>query len=106
MSGYFDGRNGRWNCCRFTWQVFEESPESYLSPSRGVVWGYLDGRFDYGASGVCTRYMRRYGSVWLVCSVRLLDEPTAGRKTPVCHDCLVVNGTSKLIINISSRHGC
>ena len=26
--------------------------------------------------------------------------------TPVCHDCLVVNGTSKLIINISSRHGC
>ena len=25
---------------------------------------------------------------------------------PVCHDCLVVNGTSKLIINISSRHGC
>ena len=27
-------------------------------------------------------------------------------ETPVCHDCLVVNGTSKLIINISSRHGC
>ena len=25
---------------------------------------------------------------------------------PVCDDCLVVNGTSKLIINISSRHGC
>ena len=25
---------------------------------------------------------------------------------PVCHDCLVVNGTSKLIINRSSRHGC
>ena len=25
---------------------------------------------------------------------------------PVCLDCLVVNGTSKLIINISSRHGC
>ena len=22
------------------------------------------------------------------------------------HNCLVVNGTSKLIINISSRHGC
>ena len=58
MSGYFDGRNGRlsttlrdlrdlqfeeicwrWNCCRFTWQVFffEESPESYLSLSRGAV---------------------------------------------------------------------
>ena len=30
-----------WNCCRFTSQVFEESPESYLSPSRGAVWGYL-----------------------------------------------------------------
>ena len=59
MSGCFDGRNGRllktsgglrdlrdlqfeicwkWNCCRFTWQVFfEESPESYLSLSRGAV---------------------------------------------------------------------
>ena len=30
-----------WNCCHFTWQVFEESPESYLSRSRGAVWGYL-----------------------------------------------------------------
>ena len=45
-------------------KVFEEPPESYLSPSRGAVWRYLDGRFDYGASGVFTRYMRRYGSVW------------------------------------------
>ena len=27
-------------------------------------------------------------------------------ETPVCHDCLVVNGTSKFIINIPSRHGC
>ena len=35
-----------WNCCRFTWQVFEESPESYLSPSRGAVWGYFGLRFD------------------------------------------------------------
>ena len=26
--------------------------------------------------------------------------------TPVCHDCLVVNGTSTCIIHISSRHGC
>ena len=41
MSGYFDGRNGKWNSCRFTWQIFEESPESYLSPSRGTVWGYF-----------------------------------------------------------------
>ena len=85
MSRYFDGRNGRlsktsgdlkglrdlqfeeicwnWNCCRFTWQVFEESPESYLSPSRGAVCGYFGHRFDYVASGVCTRCTRRYGSV-------------------------------------------
>ena len=27
-------------------------------------------------------------------------------ETPVCHDCLVVNGTSKFITNIPSRHGC
>ena len=25
--------------------------------------GYLDGRLDYGASGVCTRRTRRYGYV-------------------------------------------
>ena len=44
------------------------------------VWGYFDHRFDYGAFGVCTRYMRRYGSIWLVCSVRVVDELTAGRR--------------------------
>ena len=26
--------------------VFEESPESYLSPRRGAVWGYFGLRFD------------------------------------------------------------
>ena len=26
--------------------------------------------------------------------------------TPVCHDCLVVNGTSMFIISIPSQHGC
>ena len=26
--------------------------------------------------------------------------------THVCHDCLVVNGTSTFIINIPPRHGC
>ena len=46
-----------WNCCRFTWQVFEECPESYLSPSRGAVWGYL-------VIGLIFGCMRRYGSVW------------------------------------------
>ena len=45
-------------------RFFEESPESYLSPKRGAVWGYFGYRFDYGALGVCTRYMRRYDSIW------------------------------------------
>ena len=35
-----------------------------------------------------------------LCSVPLKDD------TPVCHDCLMVNGISKFIINIPSRHGC
>ena len=34
----------------------------------------------------------------------LLEAKQGGE--PVCLDCLVVNGTSKLIINISSRYGC
>ena len=38
--------------------------------------------------------------VFVVWTIPLQDE------TPACHDCLVVNGTSKFIINISSRHGC
>ena len=103
MSECFDGRNNKsvktsgdlrdfrdlqfeeicwkWNCCCFTWQAFfEESSESYLSLSRGAVWGYFGYRFDYGVSGVCTRYMRRYGSIWLVCSLCMLDELTAGRR--------------------------
>ena len=41
------------------------------------------------------------GSVAFVCWTIPLQNDT-----PVCHDCLVVNGTSKFIINISSRHGC
>ena len=40
-----------------------------------------------------------YSVVFVVCTSSLQGEE------PVCHDCLV-NGTSKLIINISSRHGC
>ena len=35
-----------------------------------------------------------------LCSLSLQDD------APVCYDCLVVNGTSKFIINIPSRHGC
>ena len=41
------------------------------------------------------------GSGVFVCwTISLRDD------TPVYHDCLVVNGTSIFIINISSRHGC
>ena len=80
------------------------------------VWGYPAIGMIHGASGVCMRCMRRYGSVWLVVSDRsslswasvvypyrtisLQDD------TPVCHDCLVVNGTSTLTKNTPSRHGC
>ena len=35
-----------WNCCGYTWQVFEESPKLYLSPSRGLFGGTLVVRFD------------------------------------------------------------
>ena len=38
-----------WNWCRFTWQVFEESLESYLSPSTGRFRGTLVVRFDIGS---------------------------------------------------------
>ena len=38
--------------------------------------------------------------VFVVWTLPLQDD------TPVCHDCLVVNGTGKFIINISSRHDC
>ena len=38
--------------------------------------------------------------VFVVCTSSVQGEE------PVCHDCLVMNETSKLIINISSRHGC
>ena len=38
--------------------------------------------------------------VFVVWTIPLQDE------TPVCDDCLVVNETSKSIINISLRHGC
>ena len=42
---------------------FEESPESYLAPSRGAVWGYPAVGTIHGASGVYMRCMRRYGFV-------------------------------------------
>ena len=59
-------------------KVLIENPLSSAT-SKHIVWGYLDVRFVYGTSGVCTRCMRRYGSVWWVRSVRVLNEPTAGR---------------------------
>ena len=42
---------------------FEESPESYLAPSRGDVWGYPAVGTIHGASGVYMRCVRRYGFV-------------------------------------------
>ena len=42
-----------------------------------------------------------WDSVVFVCWTSPLQD-----ETPVCHDCLVANATSKFIINISSRHGC
>ena len=42
---------------------FEESPESYLAPSRGAVWGYSAVDTIHGASGVRMRCMKCYGSV-------------------------------------------
>ena len=60
--------------------------------------------------------MRRYGSVWLVASDRSFlswayvvyhcRTSSLQDDTPVCHECLVVNGTSTLTKNIPSRHGC
>ena len=38
--------------------------------------------------------------LFVVWTIPLQDE------TPVCHDCLVVSGTIKFSINISSRHDC
>ena len=42
-----------------------------------------------------------WGSVVHVCTTISLEDDT-----PVCHDCLVVNGTSTFIISIPLRHGC
>ena len=42
-------------------------------------------------------------AVLVLCSALCWTSPLQDG-TPVCHDCLVVNGTSKFIINISSRH--
>ena len=121
MSGYFYGRNGRlsktwrfrrcgksvktlgnlrdlrdlghlqfeeicwhWNYCHFTWQVLKILRYHTSHHVGGLFEGTLVVRFDIG-------------SLWGLFKIY---------KTPVCHDCLVVNGTSKLIINISSRHGC
>ena len=69
-----------WYCCRFTWQVFEESPESYLSPSRGAVWGYLGHRFDITEPLGFVQDVQDVMVLFdVVCSVRVLDEPSAGR---------------------------
>ena len=70
------------------------------------VWGYFGLRFDIteplgfvqDARGVMVLFGESV--VFVVWTSPLQGE------TPVYHDCLVVNGTSKFIINISSRHDC
>ena len=87
MSGCFDGRNGKsvktsgdlkdlrdlqfeeicwnWNCRRFTWQVFLKSLRNHTSHQVGGLFGgTLIIGLIFGAAGVCTRCMRRHGSVW------------------------------------------
>ena len=71
-----------WNYCRFTWQVLNSLRYHTSHQVGGLFGGTLVVRFDIG-------------SLWGLYKMF---------KTPACHDCLVVNGTSKLIINISS-HG-
>ena len=88
----------------------------YFTLTLMFVWGYPAVGTIHGASGVCMRRMRRYGSVWLVVSDRsslswasvVYHSKTISLQddTPVCHDCLVANGTSTLIINTPSQHGC
>ena len=41
-----------------------------------------------------------YSVVFVVCTSLLQGGE------PVCYDCLVVNGTIKVVIHISSRYGC
>ena len=41
-----------------------------------------------------------------LCSVFVCWTSPLQDETPVCHDYLVVNGTSTFIINIPLRHGC
>ena len=73
---------------------------------KGVVWGYFGYRSDITESLGFVQdawdVMVRFGDsvVFAVCTSLLQGGE------PVCHDCLVVNGTSKLTINISSRYGC
>ena len=40
------------------------APNTSEQPPTELVWGYLVVGLIYGASGVCTRCVRRYGSVW------------------------------------------
>ena len=54
-----------WNyCCRFTWQVLKSLWKHTSHREGGLFGGHPVGGMIYGASGVCTRWMRRHGSVW------------------------------------------
>ena len=79
MSRYFYGRNGRWNCCRFH--------RNHTSHQVGGLFGgTLVIGLIFGASGVLqdAQDVMVLFDEWLavlgLCSVRVLDEPSAERR--------------------------
>ena len=84
MSGYFDGRNSRWNCCCFTWQVLK-SLRNHTSHQVGRLFGTLviglitePLGFVQDAQDVMVLF-DEWLAVLGVYSVCVLDEPSAGR---------------------------
>ena len=53
-----------WNCCRFTGKFLKSLRNHTSHQVGGLFGGTLVIGLIFGASGVCTRCMRRYGSVW------------------------------------------
>ena len=87
---------------------YANNPSTTTEPSKGCCLGVL------WLFGLILRSLwglyKMHETLWFLFGVVVVCS-SSGRAhcrelTPVCHDCLVVNGTSKLIINISPRHGC
>ena len=90
---------------------FLKSLRNHTSHQGRAVWGYLVVGLITEPLGFVqnARYVMVLFDEWLgVLGSGVFDCWTISLQddTPVCHDCLVVNGTSTFIINISSRHGC